>query len=45
MLELWVLKAMGDGILLTGKVLWQKWKMFADLACVPEDEWLSLSNG
>lgn len=45
MLELWVAKAMHDGILLTGEVLRQKWNRFADLACIPTDERLKLSNG
>jgi hypothetical protein len=41
----WVSKAMNDGILLTGEVLRQKWNMFADLAGIPKDERLTLSNG
>ena len=45
MMDLWVSKAMGDGILLTGDVLRQKWTKFADLAGIPLDERLSLSNG
>ena len=45
MLDLWVSKAMADGILLTGEVLRQKWRKFADLAGIPEDEWLNLSEG
>jgi len=45
MMHLWVLKAMGNGILLTGEVLQQKWNKFADLAGIPEDERLKLSNG
>lgn len=45
MMYLWVSKAMGDGILLTGEVLRQKWTKFADLAGIPEDERLKLSNG
>lgn len=45
MMLLWVLQAMGDGILLTGDVLRQKWNNFADLAGIPEDERLTLSNG
>ena len=36
---------MNDGILLTGEVLRQKWNTFADLAGIPEDERLKLSNG
>ena len=45
MLDLWVSKAMADGILLTGEVLHQKWRKFADLAGVPEDKRLNLSEG
>jgi Tc5 transposase DNA-binding domain len=45
MMNLWVLKAMGDGILLTGKVLCQKWNAFAKLVGIPEDDQLKLSNG
>ena len=45
MLDLWVSKAMADGILLTGGVLRQKWYTFADLVGVPADERLNLSNG
>jgi hypothetical protein len=45
MLELWVTKAMSDGIHLNGEVLRQKWKCFADLAGVPDDERLTLSEG
>ena len=45
MMDLWVSKAMADGVLLTGEVLRQKWSSFADLDGVPEDERLKLSNG
>ena len=45
MMELWVSKAMAEGILLTGEVLCQKWTKFADLAGVPQDEHLNLSDG
>ena len=45
MIELWVSKAMQARVLLTGEVLRQKWKQFAVLAGVPEDEWLKLSEG
>ena len=44
-MDLWVLKAMGDGVLLTEDTLHQKWITFADLAGVPEDDRLKLSNG
>ena len=45
MMYLWVSQAMNDGILLTGKVLHQKWNHFADLVGIPTDERLHLSNG
>jgi hypothetical protein len=45
MMDLWVLKAMGDVILLTGNILHQKWNVFADLVGIPEDDRLKLSNG
>ena len=45
MLDLWVLKAMADQVILTGEVLCQKWQKFADLVGVPEDERLKLSEG
>jgi hypothetical protein len=45
MLELWVSKAMADDTLLTGEVLRQKWRKFADLASIPKDEHLKLSEG
>jgi hypothetical protein len=38
MLELWVSKAMSDGIQLSGEILRQKWNCFADLARVPNDK-------
>ena len=45
MLDLWVSKAMADNMLLTGEVLRQKWKKFAELVGVPDDERLKLSEG
>jgi hypothetical protein len=45
MIDLWVSMAMADNLLLTGEVLHQKWKKFADLVGVPEDEQLNLSKG
>ena len=45
MMDLWVSKALGDGVLLTGEVLRQKWSKFADMVCIPDDERLHLSNG
>ncbi len=44
MLDLWVSKAMADGILINGEIIRQKWRKFADLAGVPEDERLKLSD-
>ena len=45
MMDLWVLKAMNDKILLTGEVLRQKWNTFATLVGIPEDDRLKLSEG
>lgn len=45
MMDLWVLKALNDGIHLTGEVLRQKWYQFADLVEIPKDERLNLSDG
>ncbi|KIK76973.1 hypothetical protein PAXRUDRAFT_168237 [Paxillus rubicundulus Ve08.2h10] len=45
MLDLWVSKAMADKLLLTGEVLRQKWKTFADLTGVPDDKRINLSDG
>jgi Tc5 transposase DNA-binding domain len=45
MLELWVSKALADGVVLTGQVIRQKWTTFADLAHIPMDERLNLSDG
>lgn len=45
MMDLWIARAMEDGIDLTGEVLHQKWTKFADLAGIPKDERLHLSNG
>jgi hypothetical protein len=45
MMDLWVSKAMTNGILVTGETLRQKWRSFADLAGVPDDEHLTLSEG
>ena len=36
MLELWIEGAMRDGIIVTGEVLRQKWRQFADLQGIPE---------
>ena len=40
-----ILKVVADNVLITGKVLHQKWKTFADLCNVPDDECLTLSKG
>jgi len=45
MMYLWVSKTMGDGILLTGEILRQKWNQFADLVGIEEEDRLNLSNG
>jgi Tc5 transposase DNA-binding domain len=45
MLELWVAKAMRDGVRVMGEVLQQKWHKFADLKNIPWDERLTLSEG
>lgn len=36
---------MDDGMFLSGEVLRQKWTAFADLAGIPEDSRLTLTNG
>ena len=45
MMDLWVSKAMGDGILLTGEVLHQRWNAFTKLVEIPKEDQLKLSNG
>ena len=45
MLELWISKVMADKLILTGEVIHQKWKQFADIAGIPDDECLNLSKG
>ena len=45
MLELWVAKAITDGVYVNGAILHQKWTQFANLVGVPKDEWLNLSEG
>ncbi|KAI5822040.1 DDE-domain-containing protein [Schizophyllum commune Tattone D] len=44
-MDLWVHRAMQNGVQLTGEVLRQKWTAFADIAKVPQDERVGLSNG
>lgn len=46
MLELWVAQAMSNGVaVLTGEIIRQKWTRFADMAGIPDDERLALSEG
>jgi len=45
MMDIWVSCALSDNVLLTGKVLHQKWTHFADLKGIPEDDRLKLTNG
>ena len=45
MMDLWIVKAMHDKILLTGDVLHAKWNTFTNLCSIPKDEQLSLSDG
>ena len=45
MLDLWVSKVMAHEIILTREILHQKWRVFADLVGMPENEQLHLSNG
>ena len=45
MLELWVTRAMESNLQVTGEVLHQEWIRFADMAGVPEDKQLKLSDG
>ncbi|EIW56512.1 DDE-domain-containing protein [Trametes versicolor FP-101664 SS1] len=44
-MDLWLVAALSSNILLSGEVLRQKWKSFADRAKVPLDQQLRLSNG
>ena len=45
MMDFWVLQAREAGIVLTGAVLRSKWTRFADLAGVPAEDRLTLSDG
>ncbi len=46
MLELWVAQALSNGVaVLTGEIIRQKWTRFADMAGIPDDERLALSEG
>ncbi|THU88175.1 DDE-domain-containing protein [Dendrothele bispora CBS 962.96] len=44
-MDLWVAKVTSVGLQLTGEVLRQKWRVFADLGDIPEEERLTLSDG
>ena len=43
-MDFWVLKAIQDKVIMNGKILRQKWTKFADLAGIPTDERLNLSD-
>ena len=45
MMDLWVLGAASNHILLNGEVLRQKWSSFVDLLGIPMDDRLKLSEG
>ena len=45
MLDAWIMMACEDGLLLTGDIIHQKWRSFADMHGVPQDERLNLSEG
>jgi hypothetical protein len=45
MMELWIAKAMHNGVHLTGEFIRQKWTRFADLAGIAPEERLVLSDG
>ena len=45
MLELWVAKAMQEGVHLSGEIIQQKWTHFADIEGVLNDDRLKLSEG
>lgn len=45
MMELWIAKAMRDGVHLNGEIIRQKWTRFADLTGIAEDERINLSDG
>ena len=45
MMDLWVVTALENKVLLTGDVLHEKWVSFANRVGIPEDERLHLSNG
>lgn len=45
MLELWVARAMGDGVSLSGELIRQKGARFSDLLNIPANERLAFSDG
>lgn len=45
MMDLWVMKAQHDKVLLTGEVLRQKWRKYAGMRGIPEEDRLGLSEG
>ena len=45
MLDLWIVKAYKDGLLLTGDTICQEWQQFADMCGIPQHEHLTLSKG
>lgn len=45
MLDTWIVMACEDGLLLTGDLICQKWRQFADMRCIPQDAQLTLSEG
>lgn len=44
-LKTWVQQEDMDGVTLSGNVIQQKWRQFADLFKVPQSKWLQLSKG
>ncbi|KAI9057990.1 DDE-domain-containing protein [Trametes sanguinea] len=44
-MDLWLVTVLSSNILLSGEILRQKWKSFADRCGIPADKQLSLSNG
>ena len=45
MLDIWVTMACEDGLLLTGDTIRQKWRQFANMGDIPQDEQVTLSKG
>ena len=44
-LSMWVCQALEDGITVTGDVIREKWRHFAQMLQIPEDQWPTLSKG